>query len=99
MGRVKKVRGMNMNANLFCDRGNNRSEVGAKLFWLRTINRSTMLCEYGAVGMICLHLDIPYTNKVRTSRIFPSLAVSGSLDPIPGILGNGAAKDQSDSRP
>ncbi len=53
----------------------------------------------GAVGMIGLYLDIPYTDKVRTSRIFPSLAVSGSLDPIPGILGNGAAKDQSDSRP
>jgi len=46
-----------------------------------------------------LYLDIPYTTRVRTSRIFPSLAVSGSLDPIPGILGNGAAKDQSDSRP
>ena len=46
-----------------------------------------------------LYLDIPYTKKVRTSRVFPSLAVSGSLDPIPGILGNGAAKDQSDSRP
>ena len=75
--------------------------IGAKLCWSRRghstgIQSNMNNCDGGVIG---LYLDIPYTTRVRTSKVFPSLAVSGSLDPTPGILGNGAANDQSDSRP